>query len=79
MKNKYSTEYDISNAEEIYAVRILTPHYHHSDLVIKALNKGKAVYVEKPLALDIQSITDIEESICRSEKPKLFIGCNRRF
>ena len=47
--------------------------------VIKALNKGKAVYVEKPLALDMQSITDIEESIYRSENPKLFIGFNRRF
>ena len=57
----------------------LTPHHNHSDLVIKALNKGKAVYVEKPLALDMQSITDIEESIYRSENPKLFIGFNRRF
>ena len=79
IKNKYSTEEDILNAEEIDAVLILTPHYNHSDLVIKALNKGKAVYVEKPLALDMQSITDIEESIYRSENPKLFIGFNRRF
>ena len=79
IKNKYSTEEDILNAEEIDAVLILTPHYNHSDLVIKALNKGKAVYVEKPLALDLQSITDIEESIYSSENPKLFIGFNRRF
>ena len=79
IKNKYSTEEDILNSEEIDAVLILTPHYNHSDLVIKALNKGKAVYVEKPLALDMQSITDIEESIYRSENPKLFIGFNRRF
>ena len=79
IKNKYSTEEDILNAEEIDAVLILTPHYNHSDLVIKALNKGKAVYVEKPLALNVQSITDIEESIYRSENPKLFIGFNRRF
>ena len=74
IKNKYSTEEEILNAEEIDAILILTPHYNHSDLVIKALNKGKAVYVEKPLALDLQSITDIEESIYRSENPKLFIG-----
>ena len=79
IKNKYSTEEDILNAEEIDAVLILTPHYNHSDLVIKALNKGKAVYVEKPLALDLQSITDIEASIYSSENPKLFIGFNRRF
>jgi predicted dehydrogenase len=79
LNNKYSTEEDILNAEEIDAVLILTPHYNHSELVIKALNKGKAVYVEKPLALDMQSITDIEESIYRSQNPKLFIGFNRRF
>ena len=79
IKNKYSTEDEILNADEIDAVLILTPHHNHADLVIKALSKGKAVYVEKPLALELQSITDIEESIYRSENPKLFIGFNRRF
>ena len=79
IKNKYSTEDDILNAEEIQAVLILTPHNNHAELVIKALEKGKAVYVEKPLALDLQSLIDIEESIYRSENPKLFIGFNRRF
>ena len=59
IKNKYPTEEDILNAEEIDAVLILTPHYNHSDLVIKALNKGKAVYVEKPLALDPVSYTHL--------------------
>ena len=79
IKNKYSTEDEILNADEIDAVLILTPHHNHADLVIKALSKGKAVYVEKPLALELQSITDIEESIYSSENPKLFIGFNRRF
>lgn len=79
IKNKYSTEDDILNAKEIQAVLILTPHNNHAELVIKALEKGKAVYVEKPLALDLQSLIDIEESIYRSENPKLFIGFNRRF
>ena len=54
IKNKYSTEDDILNAKEIQAVLILTPHNNHAELVIKALEKGKAVYVEKPLALDLQ-------------------------
>ena len=79
IKNKYSTEDDILNAKEIQAVLILTPHNNHAELVIKALEKGKAVYVEKPLALDLQSLIDIEESIYRSENPNLFIGFNRRF
>ncbi len=65
--------------EEIDAVLILTPHFNHSELVIKALNKGKAIYVEKPLALTEESLIEIEEAIYNSENPKLFVGFNRRF
>ena len=56
---------------------ILTPHFNHSELVIKALNKGKAIYVEKPLALTEESLIEIEEAIYNSENPKLFVGFNR--
>ena len=74
IKNKYPTEEEILNADEIDAVLILTPHFNHSELVIKALNKGKAIYVEKPLALNDESIIEIEEAIYNSENPKLFVG-----
>lgn len=79
IKNKYSTEDEILNASEIDAVLILTPHFNHAELVIKALSKGKAIYVEKPLALTDESLVEIEEAIYNSENPKLFIGFNRRF
>ena len=79
IKNKYPTEEEILNADEIDAVLILTPHFNHSELVIKALNKGKAIYVEKPLALNDESIVEIEEAIYNSDNPKLFVGFNRRF
>jgi len=79
IKNKYPTEEEILNSEEIDAVLILTPHFNHSELVIKALNKGKAIYVEKPLALTEESLIEIEEAIYSSENPKLFVGFNRRF
>ncbi len=79
IKNKYPTEEGILNADEIDAVLILTPHFNHSELVIKALNKGKAIYVEKPLALNDESIVEIEEAIYNSDNPKLFVGFNRRF
>ncbi|MDA9727822.1 Gfo/Idh/MocA family oxidoreductase [Acidimicrobiaceae bacterium] len=79
IKNKYPTEEEILNSEEIDAVLILTPHFNHSELVIKALNKGKAIYVEKPLALTEEALIEIEEAIYNSENPKLFVGFNRRF
>ncbi|MFT6045960.1 MAG: UDP-2-acetamido-3-amino-2,3-dideoxy-glucuronate N-acetyltransferase [Arenicella sp.] len=48
-----STSYDevLSNSE-IDAVSIATPAETHHALIIKALNAGKHVYVEKPLCLD---------------------------
>ncbi len=79
IKNKYPTEEEILNSKEIDAVLILTPHFNHSELVIKALNKGKAIYVEKPLALTEESLIEIEEAIYSSDNPKLFVGFNRRF
>ena len=77
--NKYSTENEILDSEEVDAVIILTPHNTHPELVIKALSNGKAVYVEKPLALNENSLIEIEETIFNSSNPKLFLGFNRRF
>jgi len=77
--NKYPTENEILNSEEVDAVIILTPHNTHPELVIKALSNGKAVYVEKPLALNENSLIEIEETIFNSSNPKLFLGFNRRF
>jgi polar amino acid transport system substrate-binding protein len=79
IKNKYTTEEEILNSPEIDAVLILTPHFNHAELVIKALSKGKAIYVEKPLALTNDSLVEIEEAIYNADNPKLFIGFNRRF
>ena len=79
IKNKYTTEEEILNSPEIDAVLILTPHFNHAELVIKALSKDKAIYVEKPLALTNDSLVEIEEAIYNADNPKLFIGFNRRF
>ena len=79
IKNKYSTEDEIFESDEIDAVFILTQHFNHADLVIKGINSGKAVYVEKPLAIEVDSITKIEEAMYNAEDPKIFLGFNRRF
>ena len=79
IKNKYQTEDEIFESEEIDAVFVLTQHFNHADLVIKSINSGKAVYVEKPLALKVDDITRIEEAMYNAEDPKIFLGFNRRF
>ena len=79
IKNKYQTEDEIFESDEIDAVFVLTQHFNHADLVIKAINSTKAVYVEKPLAIKVDDITRIEEAMYNAEDPKIFLGFNRRF
>ena len=79
IKNKYQTEDEIFESEEIDAVFVLTQHFNHAELVIRGINSGKAVYVEKPLAINVDSITKIEEAMYNAEDPKIFLGFNRRF
>ena len=57
---------------------ITTRHNLHAEMVIKALNKGKHVFVEKPLALNNQELEAIEESYNKNNGT-LMIGFNRRF
>ncbi|MCF7668306.1 MAG: Gfo/Idh/MocA family oxidoreductase [Verrucomicrobia bacterium] len=42
---------DLINSGEVDAVIIATPHYFHTSLGIKALNKGLHVLVEKPISV----------------------------
>ena len=74
-----TTDYDlVLNDEEVDLVMITTRHNLHADMVIKALDKGKHVFVEKPLALNNEELQSIEESY-QKNNGTLMIGFNRRF
>ena len=45
------------------AIFIVTRHHTHADLVCRALQTGKAVFVEKPLALTTDELQLITETI----------------
>ena len=62
------------------AVIITTRHNSHANLVIKALDSGKHVFVEKPLCLNLEELDKIKAVYDKSEiKPILMVGFNRRF
>jgi len=69
---------DIVNDPEIAAVIIATRHNLHADLVIKALERSKAVFVEKPLALCEEELREVTKAWQKSEG-RLMVGFNRRF
>lgn len=69
---------DVLKKDSINTVFIATPHSSHSDLVIKAINANKSVFVEKPLAISREQLDEVIEAYSRSDKP-LMVGFNRRF
>jgi len=70
---------DIINDVNINTVAILTRHDTHADLVIKGLQAGKNVFVEKPLAVNKEQLSAIEEQLEKTEHGILTAGFNRRF
>jgi len=68
----------ILNDNESDCVYILTRHDTHAELTISALEAGKHVFVEKPLALsesELKSVTDAQKRTGRI----LLAGFNRRY
>lgn len=74
-----TTDYDlVLDDKEVDLVMITTRHNLHAAMIIKALEKGKHVFVEKPLALNNEELQSIEESYSKNNGT-LMIGFNRRF
>ncbi len=73
-----TTEYEqLLEDEQVEAVFIATRHNLHAQLAIEALRAGKAVFVEKPLALDMAELQSVLEAAQSSRG--LMVGFNRRF
>ena len=62
----------------INTVAIVTRHDSHARLTVEALRAGKNVFVEKPLALTLEELAEVEEAHAASGQ-RLMVGFNRRF
>jgi predicted dehydrogenase/threonine dehydrogenase-like Zn-dependent dehydrogenase len=78
---KTTTDNDsIFNDPRTDAIVITTRHNSHADFVIKAVDSGKHVFVEKPLCLKQEELIEIKAVYDMSEsKPIIMVGFNRRF
>jgi predicted dehydrogenase len=87
-----SSNDEILNDPNVNAVAILTRHDTHADLVVKALQAGKHVFVEKPLAIDGIGLEKVIAALTMDHGPQtethdpsspvhglLTVGFNRRF
>lgn len=81
----------ILDSADINTVAIVTRHDSHARLVVQALQAGKNVFVEKPLAIHRAELAEVEEAFAvahasdvasdahRRSGPQLMVGFNRRF
>jgi len=73
-----SNENDILENDEINTLFVTTRHDSHAEYVLKGLSKGKNIYVEKPLCLNITELQKIE-NLCNEKEKFVMVGFNRRF
>jgi len=90
LANRFGFEYCSTNVEEVLAdphvnaVVIATRHDTHAKLALQALQAGKAVFVEKPLAINRSQLQEIAgfwrgSTTSGGRIPFLMVGYNRRF
>jgi predicted dehydrogenase len=86
---KFGFEQTTTDTDSVFAdpqvdiVVISTRHNSHARLVCQALGAGKHVFVEKPLALTLDELAEIENiyaaTLEAGQSPLLMVGFNRRF
>jgi predicted dehydrogenase/threonine dehydrogenase-like Zn-dependent dehydrogenase len=66
------------DSESVGMVMITTRHNLHAPMTLDALKAGKDVFVEKPLALTREELSEIENALEASGR-SVMVGFNRRF
>ncbi|ETA02948.1 hypothetical protein CcI6DRAFT_01697 [Frankia sp. CcI6] len=64
--------------DDVDVVVIATPHATHADLAARALERGRHVWCEKPLALSLDELNRVEKAAATGGGV-LVVGYNRRF
>jgi predicted dehydrogenase len=84
MAKKYGITKSTTNYQEMLEdvnvdlVFITTQHNTHARMVAETANAGKSVFVEKPLALSEQELSEVIESY-EKNNVNISVGFNRRF
>ncbi len=78
IENRYSDYKVLLQEADVDAVIIATPTSTHHDIAIDALNAGKHIFVEKPIARNYKEALDIN-TLAEKNKLLAFVGMNLRF
>ena len=75
---RVQSDEEILADNEIRAVAICTPNHLHESLAVEALERGKHVLVEKPLAMSAEGVRRVLDAAAASGR-HLAVGMNHRF
>ena len=74
----YTDHHELLRREDIEAVTICTPHYLHAPMAIEAIEAGKHVLVDKPMAISLKEADEMV-SAARRARAKLGVILQGRF
>lgn len=76
-----SSERELLEDPNVQIIAILTRHQLHARQILAALDHGKHVFCEKPLAITPAEVDEIESALAGMDEksPRLMVGFNRRF
>lgn len=83
--SKFDIELSTTDSEvvfddpEVDLIVVSTRHNSHARYVQQGLSSGKAVFVEKPLAISRQELASVALGYGEADAPWLMVGFNRRF
>lgn len=72
-----TSDLDVMLASDIDAIMVLTPDNTHEQIAVAALERGLAVFCEKPLAITVEGADRILEVAVRT-RSRLYVGHNMR-
>ena len=72
-----ATNKSLFTGENTDAVVVTTRHNNHAKFVLQAFNQDKHIFVEKPLCITLEELSEIEAAYKGTSL--LMVGFNRRF
>jgi predicted dehydrogenase len=79
MAQRYGDYRELIASGNVEAVAICTPPGFHASIALAAINAGKHVFVEKPLALSLQECDGMIERAAANATLKVLVGFNLRW
>ncbi len=75
----YAYDVDLFKDDLIDAVIIASPHAFHSEQALRALSRGKAVFLEKPMAINAEQLHRFEDFLLKNADARFCVDYSRPF